>query len=324
MNIDVIIIGGSLAGASCALELRRLGIDALALDRDVFPRERVCGGFLSPNALDRLAELELLNTVRAAGAVEVDHARMATGDLECTIPFRRKGLGISRSTLDHILANAAQVQQATTVRNVSGNAVETNRGSFTARVVIDAAGKLSRFTPRRKVPEFGVQYLESGSRGSSLDFWFFDDGYGGAVTVEGARSNFCFLIKKDALARYVSKANRLITGPLAYDRSPGWSIAIGDAAGMIDPFCGEGMHHALDSGITAARIVARGLREKRSYAEMKQTYELEWARRWSAKRMLASMMRLGMRHPVAVRLGLSLKPGWFLDHLWATIPACPG
>src|SRR5690349_12505982 len=110
-RIDVIIIGGSLAGASCARELARLGVDAIALERDTFPREKVCGGFLSPNAVDRLEELGLLNAVRAAGAVEIDHARMTANDQQFQMPFRRKGLGISRRVFDHILASAAPVQQ---------------------------------------------------------------------------------------------------------------------------------------------------------------------------------------------------------------------
>src|SRR5262249_40247532 len=140
------------------------------------------------------------------------------------------------------------------VENDDGFVVVTNREKVRARLVVDAAGKLSRFTTRRAVPEFGVQYVESGTRGSAVDFWFFNDGYGGAVTVEGARSNFCFLITKDSIGRYLSKPGRLVTGPLAYDRTAGDVIAIGDAAGMIDPFCGEGMHHALDSGILAAEM----------------------------------------------------------------------
>ncbi len=187
--------------------------------------------------------------------------------------------------------------------------------------MIDAAGKLSRFTRRQAVPEFGIQYLESRSRGSMMDFWFFEDGYGGAVTIEGEQSNFSFLIKKDALSRYVSKPDCLVTGPLAYDRTPGDAIAIGDAAGMIDPFCGEGMHHALDSAMIAARLVARGLRQKRTYAEMRQSYDLEWSRRWSRKRLLIGSMRRAVGWPRAVRMGLSLNPRWFLDRLWATIPS---
>jgi flavin-dependent dehydrogenase len=203
----------------------------------------------------------------------------------------------------------------------SGFDVETSAGRVKAAVLIDAAGKLSRFTTRKTAPEFGVQYFEPEPRGSALDFWFFKDGYGGAVTVEGGQSNFCFLIKKDALSRYLSKPNRLVTGPITYDRVPGDVIAIGDAAGMIDPFCGEGMHHALDSGITAARIVARGLRDGLPYDHIRQMYEAEWSRRWSHKRWIGKSMRWGVSRPKLVRLAVGFNPDWFLGRLWARIPA---
>ena len=67
-HVDVAIIGGSLAGAACVRELTRFGIDAVAFERDRFPREKVCGGFLSPGAIDLLDQLGTLEAVRAAGA----------------------------------------------------------------------------------------------------------------------------------------------------------------------------------------------------------------------------------------------------------------
>ncbi len=324
-KIDVVIIGGSLAGATCARELTRHGVDVVAFERDIFPRDKVCGGFLSPNAVDCLDQLGLLESVRQAGAAEADHASIHADGAVIHTPFRRPALGISRRALDHVVAKGAPVQQGTVVESVKddgeGFIIGTNSEAVHAKVVIDAAGKLSRFTKRVAAPEFGVQYTEGGTRGSSLDFWFFGDGYGGAVTVECGRSNFSFLIHRDAIGRYLSKPGRLVTGPFAYDRSGGTAIAIGDALGMIDPFCGEGIHHALDSGIVAARIVAKGLRDKRSYAEMRHDYEIEWRRRWSKKRMLARWMRCGVVYPQVVRLGLGWKPRWFLDRLWATIPS---
>ena len=55
-RVDVVVIGGSLAGAACVRELWRSGIDAVAFERDSFPREKVCGGFLSPGAVDLLQQ----------------------------------------------------------------------------------------------------------------------------------------------------------------------------------------------------------------------------------------------------------------------------
>jgi flavin-dependent dehydrogenase len=319
----VVIIGGSLAGSTCARELRRHGIEAVALERDNFPRPKVCGGFLSPNAVECLDRLEMLNAVRAAGAVDVDHVCIRAGGLEREVQFRRNGLGISRETLDYVLANGAPVQHEVTVRTVTrgDNAfiVHTDVGDIRTPVLVDAAGKLSRFTKRSVVPEFGIRHFDSVPRGSALDFWFFDDGYGGAVTVENNSSNFCFLVKKDALPRYLSKPGCLCTGPLAYDRHPADIIAIGDAAGMIDPFCGEGMYHALDSGITAARIIAHGLRDRRTYPEMKMVFDLELSRRWERKRLLARMLRMAVGNPALVGYGLRRYSHWFFDRLWDKI-----
>ena len=74
---DVIVIGGSLAGAACVRELERLGIDAVAFERDRFPRAKVCGGFVSPGAVTCLDELGVLDEVQRAGAVEVRSSEMS-------------------------------------------------------------------------------------------------------------------------------------------------------------------------------------------------------------------------------------------------------
>src|SRR5205085_2857588 len=108
---DVVIIGGSLAGATCARELERLGVDAVALERDRFPRRKVCGGFLSPGAVECVDRLGLLEKLRNAGAVEVRSARVRAEGIDVTIPFERPGLGISRSVLDDIFARASRVRQ---------------------------------------------------------------------------------------------------------------------------------------------------------------------------------------------------------------------
>jgi hypothetical protein len=200
-------------------------------------------------------------------------------------------------------------------------AIHTDAGEFRSPILVDAAGKLSRFTSRVTVPEFGIQHLASGSRGSVLDFWFFEGGYGGAVSVENGCSNYSFLVRRDVLDGYLGKPGRLCTGPLAYQSRSNGIIAIGDAAGMIDPFCGEGMHHALDSAITAAHVIASGIRKKRTYVEICKAYDLERSRRWGMKRLIGSALRQAVHHPALVAVGLRRNPGWFLDRLWDRIPA---
>lgn len=53
---DVLIVGGGPAGSSCARELCRAGLDVVVLDKAVFPRDKVCAGWITPAVI---AELEI-------------------------------------------------------------------------------------------------------------------------------------------------------------------------------------------------------------------------------------------------------------------------
>lgn len=51
---DVLIVGGGPAGSSCAWRLRDSGLDIAILDKQTFPRHKVCGGWITPPVLDEL------------------------------------------------------------------------------------------------------------------------------------------------------------------------------------------------------------------------------------------------------------------------------
>jgi menaquinone-9 beta-reductase len=51
---DVLIVGGGPAGSSCAWMLRHSGLDVAILDRQSFPRDKVCGGWITPAVLEEL------------------------------------------------------------------------------------------------------------------------------------------------------------------------------------------------------------------------------------------------------------------------------
>jgi len=184
-----------------------------------------------------------------------------------------------------------------------------------ATMVIDAAGKLTRFGNLAESPQFGIQFYEPEPRGDVMDFWVFPDGYGGAVSIEGGRSNACFLIKKAALPNYLEKAEK-VTGPVAYRSAESDFISIGDAAGMIDPFCGEGMHHALHTGQIAAASVIRGIENRWSYLRMRHHYESERNRHWGWKKAMARAARYALNHPKLVNAVLRYNAAWLIDSFW--------
>jgi geranylgeranyl reductase family protein len=53
-SCDVLIVGGGPGGSSCAWGLRHLGLDVVVLDKQVFPRDKVCGGWITPRVLTEL------------------------------------------------------------------------------------------------------------------------------------------------------------------------------------------------------------------------------------------------------------------------------
>jgi flavin-dependent dehydrogenase len=53
-SCDVLIVGGGPAGSSCAWALRHSGLGVAILDKSAFPRDKVCGGWITPGVLSTL------------------------------------------------------------------------------------------------------------------------------------------------------------------------------------------------------------------------------------------------------------------------------
>ena len=51
---DVLIVGGGPAGSTCASRLRAAGLDVLVLDKQDFPRDKVCAGWITPAVVEAL------------------------------------------------------------------------------------------------------------------------------------------------------------------------------------------------------------------------------------------------------------------------------
>jgi len=60
---DVLVVGAGPAGSACAQMLARGGIDVVLVDQHVFPRDKVCGDGLIPDAYAALRRLQVLDEV---------------------------------------------------------------------------------------------------------------------------------------------------------------------------------------------------------------------------------------------------------------------
>ncbi|MEW5755338.1 MAG: NAD(P)/FAD-dependent oxidoreductase [Pseudomonadota bacterium] len=101
---DAIIVGGGPAGSSCAWYLTRLGYDVLVLDKKMFPRDKVCAGWITPSVVDDL-ELPVDEYRRSftlqpftAFRTGIIGQEMMTTRYDCTVSY-----GIRRCEFDHYL-----------------------------------------------------------------------------------------------------------------------------------------------------------------------------------------------------------------------------
>lgn len=111
---DVIVVGAGPAGAATAILLAERGVDVLVLDRAAFPRPKLCGEYLSPEAARVLDRLGVLKALDVAGAVPLAGMRITAPDGRVVVgryrpvgawrPYRNHALAIPRETLDATLA----------------------------------------------------------------------------------------------------------------------------------------------------------------------------------------------------------------------------
>src|ERR671933_106926 len=114
-DFDVIIVGGGPAGASAAIHLAGRGARVLLAEQKRFPREKLCGEFISPECLEHFARLGALERMEAAhGACVARTVFYAPSGRSLTVPsawFAGGGeaaLGLSRAEMDARLLERAR------------------------------------------------------------------------------------------------------------------------------------------------------------------------------------------------------------------------
>jgi flavin-dependent dehydrogenase len=145
IHADVIVVGGGPAGSSCAWRLHRAGLDVVIWDRATFPRDKVCAGWITPQAV---ADLELDLDAYAAGRTLQPITGFRVGVIgrphsRCVDYGRVVSYGIRRCEFDDYLLrrSGARLVLGTPVsglRRASGAWIVNDRAS--APVLVGAGG----------------------------------------------------------------------------------------------------------------------------------------------------------------------------------------
>jgi len=214
---EVLILGGGVAGCAAAIALARNGRRVTLIERETTPRHKVCGEFLSGEALE---DLQLLGIdVTSIGAVPIDYVRLAAARraAEAPLPFPAKSL--TRKALDTALiaeavASGVDVERGHSVRalaHTTGGMWQATLDDGTTRAaptVFLATGKHDlRGHARAEDPQrwvafkmyFGLAPAQAAELAGASELMLYPGGYGGIQPVEGGIANLCCVVQQKYL-----------------------------------------------------------------------------------------------------------------------------
>ena len=215
MKKNVAIVGGGLAGLISAIELSTKGVPCSVFEKRNYPFHRVCGEYISNEALPYLKTRGLYPEHLSPHVVNTFNLTSIRGR-SATLPLDLGGFGLSRFAFDHFLAQkasdlGARIHENTDVKDVRflGDKflVKTDREEMHADVVIAAHGKRSKLDQvldrqflKRRSPYVGVKYhVRAPHPDNTVSLHNFSGGYCGVVNVENDRTNLCYLVRREVL-----------------------------------------------------------------------------------------------------------------------------
>ena len=215
---DVIIVGGGLAGLTSAIHLSKFKQRVLLIEKSTYPKHKVCGEYISNEALPYLNSLGINPIKEGAKKITKVHVSTIKGSLiKGDLPLG--GFGMSRYFLDELLANKA-LSNGVIILHDSVESVNFNDNLFCvqtktlevfqSKITIGAFGKrsaldlkMSRKFIKKKSPYLAVKLHVKGDFPENLvALHNFKGGYCGVSKVENNSINLCYITKYDSFKKH--------------------------------------------------------------------------------------------------------------------------
>jgi flavin-dependent dehydrogenase len=318
-HFDVIVVGAGPAGSASAIAAAGRGLRVLLLEATRFPRHKVCGEFVSAESAEVLRYLLRDGADHLLAAPRITTARLHSEGRSVEIAVEPAAYSIPRFRLDEVLWLAAEGRGISCRNeNVTGLSrsrdefvVRTTSAEYRAKSVINASGRWSKLSRRvvKGSAWVGLKAHFEGETDDVVDLYFLNGGYCGVQAVSPGVLNACALVKQgtaksldevfqmDAVLagrarKWTAVTELFATAPVYLGAGApvcDGMLQVGDAAGFVDPFVGDGISLALRSGVLAGRSVGAISAER--YAELYRASFAQIFRSTSRVRALLSVAR---------------------------------
>lgn len=215
---DVLIIGGGLAGLSSAIHLLKFGLKVTLIEKNEFPKHKVCGEYISNEVIPYLNYLDIdISLLKPSNITDLEFSNPKGKIISAKLPLG--GFGISRYVLDHYLFEKAKelgckiIQDTVTESRFIENefyVITTTNLKFKSKIVIGAFGKRSNMDQKlerdfifKKSSWLAVKAHYSGIFSNHLvGLHNFEGGYCGVSKVENNKINICYLANYETFKKY--------------------------------------------------------------------------------------------------------------------------
>ena len=214
---DAIIIGGGLAGLTCALHLSRQNCSILLIEKYTYPHHKVCGEYVSNEVLPYLNSLGIEPFSEGAKRItNFEVSNRAGSIIKSQLPLG--GFGMSRYALDNLLYNAVkrnadvvfQTVESVSFQNDIFTVNTQSKQEYKASYVVGAFGKrsnldvfLKREFIKQSSPWLAVKaHYNFDFPEDTVALHNFEGGYCGLSKTETDAVNACYLTTYKSFKRF--------------------------------------------------------------------------------------------------------------------------